>query len=421
MTTTPVRVASVLLALSGLLAACGGAPENLERCSGTCPTGDATSDGSTASHGGQDGSVVDDLDSGTGPGGVADLGPTDSGGNTAPSDASTGGGSTLCSTLGWCQLTNTKLQDVCPNPGPGGTCSAVVNAWSGAAADTTNNLLYIWGGGHTDYNGNEVYALDLAQLKMKRLNDPSPASAVTDCTPVYADGLPGSRHTYNGLSWNPVENALYAFGGSVAKCGGLQHDVWRFVPSTLTWTRRIADSLLTTAPGFMVDWETGSSSILIHDSNSAFYRYTPSTNVMTKLADSNVDYHLTGRIDPSRSMFVMMGGGQIRAISTAAGSTYALMNWDSATTGCDALKNANYPGLDWDPDQGVLVGWAGGTDVYTFNATTKTCTKHTYPGGPGAAQMNGTMGRFRYFPKLKAYVIVNDTAQDAYTLRMITP
>jgi hypothetical protein len=171
----------------------------------------------------------------------------------------------------------------------------------------------------------------------------------------------------------------------------------------------------------MVDWETSSSTIVIHDSNTGFFRYDPTSNTMAKLSDAPVDYHLTGRIDPIRKLFVMMGGGQIRAISTAPGSTYELQNWDNATTGCDALKNANYPGLDWDPDQGLLVGWAGGTDVYTIDASAKTCTAHSYAGGPGAAQDNGTNGRFRYFPKLKAFVVVNDVSQDAYALRMVAP
>ncbi len=42
---------------------------------------------------------------------------------------------------------------------PGTTGGAVHNitAWSGAALDSETNRLYVWGGGHADYAGNEVF------------------------------------------------------------------------------------------------------------------------------------------------------------------------------------------------------------------------------------------------------------------------
>jgi hypothetical protein len=46
---------------------------------------------------------------------------------------------------------------------------------------------------------------------------------------------------------------------------------------------------------------------------------------------------MTAVIDPVRRLFVMMGGKQIRVVSFAPGSSHVTENWDSATTGCDAL------------------------------------------------------------------------------------
>jgi hypothetical protein len=132
---------------------------------------------------------------------------------------------------------------------------------------------------------------------------------------------------------------------------------------------------------------------------------------------------MTGRIDPKRQVFVMMGGGQLRAISIAPGSSYDLMNWDNATTGCDVLRMAPSPGLTYDPAQDRLVGWAGGDDVYLFDADTKSCTKASFPGGPGpkgpAVSGQGTFGRFRYFPKLRVFVVVFDWQSNAFSLRMV--
>src|SRR5581483_490933 len=69
----------------------------------------------------------------------------------------------IAASAGWTALPNTKLQTVCPGGIPG-SCAAEVYAWSGATADTQRNRLIIWGGGHNDYYGNEVYALDLSSL-----------------------------------------------------------------------------------------------------------------------------------------------------------------------------------------------------------------------------------------------------------------
>src|SRR5262245_11541683 len=115
----------------------GGAPADAE------PTDEAAADGRDGADSGP-ANVDAGLDSPTGDASGRDGGSD--GGSTPPSDASTDGGGNLCSTLGWCELANTKLESVCPRPSPGGAsgCSGVINAWSGAAADTDNNQLYIW-------------------------------------------------------------------------------------------------------------------------------------------------------------------------------------------------------------------------------------------------------------------------------------
>jgi hypothetical protein len=393
---------------------------------------DARSDGAEPSDSGRgDGAERSDSGPSNADAGVdstrADAAGRDGGsdaGSTPPSDASTDGGGVLCSTLGWCELTNTKLESVCPRPSPGGVsgCSGVIAAWSGAAPDLDNNQLYIWGGGHDDYHGNEVYALDLATVRMRRLNEPSPASAVLACSDQYADGLPSSRHTYDALAFLPGQRALFAFGGSKARCGFLANDTWTFSAANLTWTSRGQGGPPAASPGVIADFDAASNRILLHDT-AAFWSFDPATNAYQRLRDSvGVDYHMTGRIDPKRQLFVMMGGGQVRAISIASGSSYALVNWDNATTGCDVLRMAASPGLTYDPVQDRLVGWAGGDDVYLFDADAKSCTKASFAGGPGPrgpATNQGTFGRFRYFPKLGVFVVVSDWQSNAFSLRMV--
>ena len=99
---------------------------------------------------------------------------------------SNGGG--LPSSLGWYQIPNTQMSSVCPPNGFGGSgynfpayCSTIVSDWGGGIADTSRNRLIVWGGGHSNYGGNELYALDLNALTMTRLNNPAlplPSSCV---------------------------------------------------------------------------------------------------------------------------------------------------------------------------------------------------------------------------------------------------
>ena len=82
-----------------------------------------------------------------------------------------------------------------------------------------------------------------------------------------------------------------------------------------------------------------------------------------------------------------------------------------------------WPGVAYDPVLDRIVEWPGsGNTVYLVNTVTKTCVAQTFPGGPqvGPGINNGTFGRFRYFPELNAYVVVNNAALDAQMLRLDT-
>src|SRR6267142_6178478 len=86
------------------------------------------------------------------------------------------------------------------NPNSSGSVYSVMMAWSGGIYDSDRDQFIIWGGGHTDYAGNEVYAFGPVTgllPQWRRLTDPSAPAA--DNTPYAPDGRPVSRHTYNLL------------------------------------------------------------------------------------------------------------------------------------------------------------------------------------------------------------------------------
>src|ERR1700758_4982508 len=156
---------------------------------------------------------------------------------------SSGGG--IPNTLGWFQIPNTKLQAVCPpnnfgNSGYGFAdgCAAVISAWGGGMGDTKRNRLIVWGGGHTDYSGNEVYALDLNSLTMLRLNDPAVPVATGCPQETLSGGTPNSRHTTDQLAYVTHADAMFASTGSLASCGNASFGTWTLNMSTLHWSQQ---------------------------------------------------------------------------------------------------------------------------------------------------------------------------------------
>jgi hypothetical protein len=159
-------------------------------------------------------------------------------------------------TVGWNELPNTQMKSVCPPVGYLGAvdfqgnpydfpgwCRMVIASWSGGIADTTRNRLVFWGGGHANYGGNEIYALNLAQnpATLLRLNDPSvplnPSNSNT-CVTTLSDGKPNSRHTYNNLTYIAHADRMFAMNGAVAYgSGGHNNDTWTLELGPLQWHR----------------------------------------------------------------------------------------------------------------------------------------------------------------------------------------
>lgn len=350
---------------------------------------------------------------------------------------------------GWQQLTNTTLQSVCPPNNFGGMayafysmCPYVINAWNGGAADTKRNRLIIWGGGHGDYSGNEVYSLNLnaTSPSMTRLTDPSVFDPTT-CPDANADGTPVSRHTYNGLVYIPTADRLFSFEGAKAPCGNssahtytldlsASPPVWKAMDPTGGYTPPTAGS--GSVFGATCAYDPNSDSVICNwGSNYMFLRYTYQNNTWTKLTDystSIVPAPSTAVIDPVRKLMIFVGNTvgvpKVMAVDISSGSSFALQDWSSAVTGCDALAKADFPGLAYDAALDRIVGWPNaGNTVYLFNPDTKTCTAQAFSTGPqdaGSTTTTGTFGRFQYFPSLGAFALVSAANSNAYLLRLAT-
>lgn len=132
----------------------------------------------------------------------------------------------------------------------------VMSAWTGGAVDQVRKeLILAANGGHLDYSGNEVYALDLSveTPAWAKLTDPSVADGndVKNGPGTYADGNPRSVHGWhkaayaNGKFFYAGLTGMYSNGRWTTAC-------FSFDRATLTWTA--LGLAFPTLPGGSSNW-----------------------------------------------------------------------------------------------------------------------------------------------------------------------
>jgi len=386
--------------------------------------------------------------------------------------------------IGWHALpSNTVLQasGACPPNNFGGDpfmfseeCANVIRSWSGAIADTTANRLLVWGGGHTNYYGNEIYSLNLTAnpITLTRLKDPTvptnfanSANCVDSIPPGTSDFAPNSRSSYGGMALIPGPYQMYITGGALACLfGDGSQNTWTIslndLSNSSSWVHAnptLVGPLPGSNGGFtfgnVADYDPNSGLVFVSDS-AAIYSYNFQTNTYALATPQQgfiTSIFLDGAIDPSRKLFVLVGGC---STTTSCGpgdgvfvadisnpTTTTQQNWTAATmadpncaeflSGGVNPINASNPGIAFDSVANDFVGWPNqGNNVYIMTPDTVnqrlTCQKLTFPNGPpnsahttaGANSSNGTFGRFRYFPGLDVFVLINDFNIPAYVLRL---
>lgn len=97
------------------------------------------------------------------------------------------------------------------NPG------SVVTAWSSVAWDFARGDLLLWGGGHANYAGNEMYVWDGVTGEWGR---GSLSSRVDSNYFVVDNAAPQSAHTYDNNIYLAVNDMFLTFGGATFQSGG---------------------------------------------------------------------------------------------------------------------------------------------------------------------------------------------------------
>jgi hypothetical protein len=323
----------------------------------------------------------------------------------------------------WYEAPNSKLSGSGvwpPQPTPPGNPTAVVKAWSGGTYDTRRDRLVLHGGGHGDYAGNELYVFDVKTFKWSRPWGPSKEVPNIRLEPegsdTYSDGNPASVHSYDGLVYLPVQDKLWRGGGGLWSGSGRgTRACWQFA---LKW-ERLANSL-SLGVGVFASYDPVTGHIFAASDKSILQEYNPVANTWTQLGKGAIDRgeETTGAIDVERRLFVGVGNGKLNVYNIKTGT----ITNRQATTGGEVIVNARGPGLAYDPVIKRIVGWAGGTSVYSLDTSTWTWTEHRTGKAnavtPSAPTRVGIFGRFQYIPSKNLYVLVNDVDQNVFFYKL---
>jgi hypothetical protein len=334
----------------------------------------------------------------------------------------------------WLEVKNSAMSAVFPaTPPPGNTGPrSVMDAWNGAAFDTKRNRLIVWGGGHADYSGNELYVFDVATLKWQRITEPSTQVCGTksgdlpcadELTGYYVDGMPRARHTYAAIQYLPAQQKFCSFGGSYTYPVGkstLHVDCFDFTASK--W-QRMADGF--GAGVAAIDNATGM--VYSHANNGGQFltQYNPITNQWTALGNARNatawfnGTRMTAAIDAINRKMVAVGGNEVMVWDidnrNSDGFTSA---YNVTTRGATEMVGITGPGLEWDPLGKRLLAWHGGSALFALDTKTWNWTKLSATGTtPTAGNSNGTWGRFRYIPDYDLFIAVNRTNENVYIYR----
>jgi len=350
----------------------------------------------------------------------------------------------------WYLIPNSRLDQsgvYPPNPQPppltGVGPPAVMIAWNGGAMDTLRNRLYVHGGGHGDYSGNEIYAYNFGSLTWSRPFGPSSNAVIPSPAPVspniiqqYSDGNPVSVHTYCGFLYIPGIDKVFRCGGSLWSGGGDgSRASWIWNPVTAGWARQADDASLGVGPTYIYDPVT--HSMYGFSDRGVFKRWNIATNTWSgfgsfqgqsagDMGGMTIGEDMSVCFDPDTRIIVACGNSVMIVCNLNTG---ILTQPTSSGAGASAIVTKRGPGMAWDPVSRRIVAWWGGTTTYSLNSTTLVWTTNTASGAntvtPPTDPLNTTrleggfpFSKWQYLPSKNVFIVVNSVSGFVYAYRL---
>lgn len=312
--------------------------------------------------------------------------------------------------------------------------SCVVRAWSGGAVG--EGKLYVWGGGHNDYGGNEVYNFDLTTFTWTRMNDPSmyqPNCPNDSCVTV--DGTPTSVHSYDAIEWLPNVRRLWMGPGAIFRSGNATSQAFFFDVFTTTWQKR------TNLPGGAfgaTDYDPVTGYLIVVADSGWAVAYDPLTDTY-KHTGSSSWFHGdgVGAFDFHNRQFVLITGHtpyiydlsqlDLQNPNSAIPWNKKLVTYTMTGSGKVEFAPNKKMGFQYDPVRKIFVGWHGDRNVWILDPNNGwVWSEYKNINGPapqefysnGEARTLGVYGRWRYLPEYDAYLGYNDVDGNVWIYKM---
>lgn len=331
----------------------------------------------------------------------------------------------------WREIAGTRL-DLAQSgfTSPGGL-KQYVTAYSGMSVKKSTSELWLLGGGHNDYAGNEPYSLLLSADAPAWVRRRDPSSSVTATASHNPDGRPASRHTYWHVQFIESRNRLMTIGGAAyyGPTGGDNYpNVDAFNPDTNDWEP--ANTYASGPSGFQsvgqAMCQAGNDDVWVQNPNGTgtMYRWNAATATFTEIGmRSTYDHDTPMAYDSLRNRLVRFGdSGQARRFD---------LNNDAAETsitfgGSQAAQAGRGSSVEYVPDldRFLIMPWQSDT-IYQCHPTTFAVEEYavagTKPPGSPADGTGNLYGRFAHCPALKLMAYVRSVSDNVWVFQYGTP
>jgi hypothetical protein len=303
----------------------------------------------------------------------------------------------------------------CPSKSPG----AVVGAWSGGTA--SDDSLYVFGGGHADYCGNELYRFRFADLTWERITEPSAYESCPSGICKTVDGAPTSVHTYDAVQWVPPLNALWAGPGSGWKSGQLSSQSYLFDIQAKAW--KPFDNV-PLSQAVLSDYDPVTSLVIIGGRTGVVTALNPNTGQYFGSQGNQVASfgYAAASFDFHERQFVSMNKTYL------ARSDLSQVNWEDPTSKLPApAKQVTYTtqgsaqieffppgdtgwrwGIVYDPRRKLFLTWMGFAELWMLDPKTwiwSLVEDKTTGATPAASELHkGVFGRWQYLVEYDVYL-----------------
>jgi hypothetical protein len=312
-------------------------------------------------------------------------------------------------------------------PAGGVTGQVGIMAYSGGAMRSTQSDMFIAGGGHADYAGNEIFRIRLSDdvPTWTRLIDPS--MAYPEPRPVsgpshYTDGTPAARHTYSTMQVIEARNLLMFFGAPAVYSGNANGfaTVDAFDLATNEWM---------TAETFPSEAFVAVSPLCVKDSDENVWLHSWSSGLLKKWTQTTGEFSAGINRGPTAGDVIFAIDTSRNRIFRFAKGDYGSAVYDlndggsvsSVSVTGESIPTTSGGGMVYCPvaDAYFLLRW-GSTTLYRIDADTFAASVVTTSGSFTNPYINGNseyFTRFNYAPELTGIVFVQNVDKPVLFLR----